>query len=670
MCGIVSIFAPDDGQPLRWDVLRAMTGLLAHRGPDDAGYAGVDLATGTVSAVRHEPGEGAPRAGLLMGHRRLSILDLSPAGHQPMASADGSLLLAYNGEIYNYLELREALQREGCVFRSGTDTEVLLQAWQRWGARALERCNGMWGFVLWDARTQSLFAARDRFGVKPLYYTVVDGVYVFASEIKALLAYPGANRGHDEDVVNVYLRKGRLDEGERTMFRGVAAVPAGGVMEVTRERCSIRRFWTLDVARAGRRVPDGELIGEFGALLRDAVRLRVRSDVPIGTMMSGGLDSTTITALIRAQQERAEAGAHAGLRAFHHTFSACWPGSSQDEEKEIDLVCAALQLRSHKLYPSAQQLADVLPEMSYHLDAPFHDPIAAVQYLLMRQARSHGVKVVLNGHGSDEALAGYHELFVPGLLAGHLRSGRLPALLREWQAFAGTGWAWQRVLGELARAVLPAGLVHARADATKARMRAPGGFFAVELAPDLLEPAAAPPGLTPLGGALWHAVFREILPRWLRMEDRMSMAWGVESRLPFLDYRLVELAFRLPDDLKLRDGYNKFVLRRAMQGVLPERLVQERAKRRFIAPFWAWGAREWRPLLEEMLMQDARISPYLDYARFRARLREYLAGNTATIHFRVLWRLLGTEMWMRSFSAHSARGASTQFPSRISSAAA
>jgi asparagine synthase (glutamine-hydrolysing) len=668
MCGIVSIFAPD-GQPLRWDVVQTMTDLLAHRGPDDGGYAGVNLHSGKIHGWRDAVPPG-PAPGLLMGHRRLSILDLSAAGHQPMASADGSLLLAYNGEIYNYLELREALQREGCVFRSGTDTEVLLQAWQRWGPRALERCNGMWAFVLWDARRRTLLAARDRFGVKPLYYAVVDGVHVFASEIKALLAYPGANRGHDEDVVNVYLRKGRLDEGERTMFRGVAAVPAGAVMEVTRQRSTTRRFWALDVAPAGSGAGDAQLIDEFRALLQDAVRLRVRSDVPIGTMMSGGLDSTAITALIRAQQERADGSASAGLRAFHHTFSACWPGSSQDEEKEIDLVCDALQLQSHKLYPSAMQLAEVLPEMSYHLDAPFHDPIAAVQYLLMRQARAHGVKVVLNGHGSDEALAGYHELFVPGLLAGQLRAGRLPAFLHARRAFADTGWTWQRVLGELAHAVLPAGLVQAQAHVAKARMRAAGGIFAVELAPDLLRPAPAPAGLTPLGSALWHACFREILPRWLRMEDRMSMAWGVESRLPFLDYRLVELAFRLPDDLKLRDGYNKFVLRRAMQGVLPDRLVQERAKRRFVAPFWAWGAREWRPLIEEMLMQDARISPYLDYARFRNRMREYLAGNTATIHSRVLWRLLGTEMWMRSFADHAGRGSPALPASRSSSAAA
>lgn len=268
-----------------------------------------------------------------------------------MVSDDGASVLAFNGEIYNFLELRNALRAAGITFRGTGDTEVLLKAYECWGADALNRLNGMWAFVLWDGRRRALIACRDRFGVKPLYYAKVDEVLIFSSEIKAILAYPGAFKAFNDRAVLDFLRDGLTDHAEETMFAGVRSLAPGTYMEITTERRVTSRFWTLPARQPDVDRADADLISDFASQLADSVRLRVRSDVPIGTMMSGGLDSTAITSLIRPQQQGGGGDERRfdGLAAFHHTFSACWPGSEADEEAEIDLMCSDLSLISHKL---------------------------------------------------------------------------------------------------------------------------------------------------------------------------------------------------------------------------------------------------------------------------------------------------------------------------------
>lgn len=656
MCGFITLLAVS-GQTIPGVVLRRMTARLEHRGPDDIGFACVDPLSGATRTWTRDFPSDITLSGVLFGHHRLSILDLTSAGHQPMVSDDLSCVICFNGEIYNFLELRDELCGHGVAFRGSGDTEVLLKAYERWGTDAFNRLNGMWSLVLWDGRRRALVASRDRFGVKPLYYAAVDGVWIFGSEIKGVLGYPGACRGFNQGRVLDFLRDGLTDHGEDTMFQGIRSLPPGSYMEVIDDRRVTKRFWTLSSAGGAATRVAGELIDEFEALLADSVRLRVRSDVPIGTMMSGGLDSTAITALIRGHQ-RVGTGASRefnGLAAFHHTFSVCWPGSESDEEAEIDLMCSELGLVSHRLYPTAETIAEVLPHVAYHLDEPFVDPIAAVQYLLMREARACDVKVVLNGHGSDEILAGYHRQFVPIFLADLLLTARPRKFLREQKAFRGSGWPWLGVFWHLLSRFMPdrAPISPLAPYRLLERLRGAGGVFADPQSasdPDRIGFNEVQPRLPPVSAALWFEFRTRNLPRWLRMEDRMSMAWSVESRLPFMDYRLVEFAFSLPDELKLRDGYNKYILREAMRGLLPGRIVENRVKRPFHAPYSEWLRGPWRSMIVDLLLGPCAVGGYLNHPRFRAKLQAFLDGNERALPPYLVWRVLNTELWLRAFS--------------------
>lgn len=646
MCGLVTLVL-GSGRTVAPRLLHSMTDALAHRGPDGFGYAAVEPDRGTVRQWTETSPEGEI-GGILFGHRRLSIIDLTRCGHQPMASDDQDLVLAYNGEIYNFVELRAELEQIGHHFRSRSDTEVLLKAYAEWGTAAFNRFNGMFALTLWDNRRKTLVAARDRFGIKPLYVAQVDGDWLFASEIKALLQFPGAHRGLNDEKVVAYLSQCLIDDDRETLFAGVQSVEPGTFVEVTRSGSRSRPFWSLPETRAQTdpRKPDREYIEEFRSLLTDSVRLRVRSDVPIGTMLSGGLDSTAITALIH---ERRQAGAQTsfeGLRDFHHTFSACWPGWVSDEEADVDLLCSRLGLEAHKLYPTAELLQAVLPQASYFLDQPFETPTALIKFLLMRAARDSGVKVVLNGHGADEILAGYPGFFVPPYLAQLLSDRRYATFLRQARAFASDAeWTRDQVLSWLPDSRL----------SRMARMFTTGAVRSrSDVYPPLFPGQAQAAGAELLGGgasmlsqALWLKLTRHILPMWLRAEDRMSMASSVESRLPFLDYRLVEFAFRLPDDLKLRDGYSKYILRQAMRGKVPESIVDNRVKRRFASPFPQWFRGAWRPMVEQLLVTEAPVlSRFLDWAALRTRVQGYLAGDDSALDPQQLWRLLSFRLWL------------------------
>lgn len=668
MCGFVTIMT-SPGQLVSSDVLQRMTAQLNHRGPDDVGYACAGLSGAPCRTWQDDlPGREA-LSGILFGHRRLSILDLTPAGHQPMLSDDRSCVLAYNGEVYNYLELRQQLEALGVSFRGRGDTEVLLHAYEQWGVATLRKLNGMWAFAIWDGRRQKLVVSRDRFGVKPLYYANVNGAWIFASEIKALLGFPGAYRGHDERKVSNFLTRCVAEDDSGTMFRGIRALPPATFIEfhpgAKADEAKAQRFWTLPsgVDPGGR--SEQSLIAQFSDLMEDSVRLRVRSDVPIGTMLSGGLDSTSITLLIHDQRRHQPAGGmleSTGLQDFHHTFTACWPGSKVNEEADVDLLCGQLGLTSHKLYPTHETLAAALPKVVYSLDEPFETPTAILQYLLMKEASAQGVKVVLNGHGSDETLGGYPGYFIPPFLAGLLLGGRPFEFAREARAFGACG-EWTRA--GVARAMLSAMTPSAILPATRAvshllpRARRQNTIFqhpkkSMDHDIHSTTSAANARGTPPLQRALWQTFSRTILPMWLRMEDRVSMACSIESRLPFMDYRLVEFAFGLPARLKLRDGYTKFILRRAFWDRLPERIVRNRVKQRFATPYTAWFRGAWRPMIEDLLLSgNARVAPYLHMPLFREKLRAYLNGQNKDLNEPTLWRILNTELWLRAFGPAS-----------------
>ena len=653
MCGIVTIVTPN-GKAISSQILEVMTSRLAHRGPDDFGYASVDPRSGKSESWTH----GATRrtlAGVSFGHRRLSILDLTSGGHQPMFSDDGSMVVAFNGEIYNYVELRRELEQQGIAFRTRSDTEVLLKAYEHWGDSAFNRFNGMWAFTLWDGRRKKLIACRDRFGVKPLYYQEVEGTWLFASEIKALVAFPGAFRGFSENNIRKFVDQNATDGDDSTMFRDIWALSPGTYLELAGESASRRRYWTLTIDGRSRGQSAKNLVEQYRELLEDSVRLRLRSDVPVATMLSGGMDSTSITAIIceqRSALDNAQPGQienETGLTGFHHTFTACWPGWPGDEEAQVTEFCKNLQLESHKVYLTSDAMSEAISKVTYHLDEPFANPTSIVQYLLMDQARKLGIKVVLNGHGSDEVLAGYSR-FVPPFLAQLLLSAHPVAFLQDYRSFGKTFQFTDRQIS--AQFITGLKRLARRAPARKSASATDAFHDDPRLVPHFQRADALnnADGLSLLGLDLWEVFASHTLPKWLRMEDRMSMACSIESRLPFLDYRLIELTFNLPDRLKLHDGVSKVVLREAMKHRLPASIVAQGRKKRFSSPYGQWLRQEWRPLVEDTLLGTCKLQSYIDMDSFQRRLRSFLGGDGKALEVETIWRAFNTELFLRNFS--------------------
>jgi asparagine synthase (glutamine-hydrolysing) len=659
VCGITGYY--DAGEPASEQRIRLMTDRVAHRGPDADGFALIDTRGSDVwTGDRAKP---RSPFDLALGHRRLSIIDLSDAGKQPMSSSDGSCWVVYNGEIYNYRELRAELAMLGHAFRSATDTEVLLAAYREWGSEFLRRCNGMWGFALWDSTKRELFCARDRFGVKPFYYAYGDDWFVFGSEIKSLLAHPRVARRPNDAIIYDYLSLKLADHTDETFFAGIHRLPAGSTL-VYRPGSApeIRRWWDLNVAFDMRAEPVAEAraIRRFAELFEDAVRLRLRADVPIGTCLSGGLDSSSIvtTANHLMFDELALPRELVGDR--QRTFSACFDDPRFDERQYIDRVVAQTGASSYRVFPSGEKLWDELPRVLAQMDEPFHSTSQYSQYNVFRLARESGVTVTLDGQGADELMAGY-----PGyhgvMLATLMRSGALLAAGREAYAtwrHSGRG----RSATELAlRAVY--GLVPHHVSTPIRTALAPyvgartpeGRSLAVidrELHARFAERriewiAQRSASMSDLGAKLYADVFKFSLPALLRYEDRNSMAFSIESRTPLLDYRLAEHIFSLPLSMIIRNGWTKWVFRKALDGRLPREVQWRKDKMGFVTPEAIW-MRQGKAHISEMLEHASASRGYLDVAQLRAQLEQPARGLFYTDVFR--WYIL--ELWMRqAFSA-------------------
>ncbi len=568
-----------------------MTRVIRHRGPDGEGFMFVapdggahrvisDESPAGVTGGREVPGG----CTLGFGHRRLSILDLSAAGHQPMADATGECWITYNGEIYNYRELREELARDGHAFHSGTDTEVILAAWRAWGEQCLARFNGMFAFVLFDRRTRQVFAARDRFGIKPLYlWHTPGGGLALVSEIKQCNVHPGWRARLNGQRAYDFLNWGVQDHTAETMFANVLQLRGGEYLLSTLEDLGVARpqRWyelqaapfTGDFAAAGRR---------FRELLDDSVRLRLRADVAVGSCLSGGLDSSSIVCTMRALLD-GQAG------SMQKTFSAYSDTARFDERSFIAEVVRATGAESHHVIPSSAALLEEIDALAWHQDEPFGSTSIFAQRCVFRLARENNVTVMLDGQGADEAMGGYHSFFGPRL-AGLLARGRWGSAWRESRAlreFYGTPYGQQ--LREAANFLL----VGRAADHVRAvirRSRHEPGFL------DLARLAAVPqmPGGTmlrfrdPVSSLCRAQLLSVTLPMLLHWEDRNSMAFGVEARLPFLDYRLVEFCLGLDEEYKLRDGWTKRVLREGMRGRLPEVVRLRRDKLGFATAEQVW----------------------------------------------------------------------------------
>lgn len=612
MCGICGFNWSDDR------LLARMMRVQAHRGPDDSG-------TYTDAAVS-------------LGHRRLSIIDLTAHGRQPMRNEDGSLRLVFNGEIYNYVELADELRRLGHTLASRTDTEVILHAYEQWGEACLQRLNGQFAFGLYDARRRRCFLARDRFGIKPLYYWRSGGRFAFASEIKALLEHPAVPRRPDDQIIYDYLAFNRANDGRRTFFEGVHALLPGEYAMVDLASGAVRRRRWYRIrpgpTRAGLDGP--ETVERFRALFLDAVRLRLtRADVEVGSCLSGGLDSSSIVCSL----DRLQAGRARG----HQTFSIVFPGTPLDESPYVREVVGRTGVRSHVTTTGAGSLLEQIDRLTTVQDEPFASATVFAQWEVMRLARRHGIKVLLDGQGGDELLGGY--LFLAGYrLLDQLVGGRPWAAMAETAGFLrlhglqldpfllAVGVCVPRWLRTpLSRRYLRVPLETEFAARHAARSRVPEDLYC------RMSFAEALAQRTTIG-----------LQQLLRAEDRNAMAFSIEARLPFLDHRLVEFLFTLDGHWKIRRGLTKYVLREAMRGILPEAVRHRMGKLGFPTPFAAW-LREpaVRRYVESVLGSASfRGRGYLDAERLQRLYARHLAGKDAS---QTLWKALNLELWFRRF---------------------
>ncbi len=586
MCGIAGFLGGAVGS------MQAPLDSLAHRGPDDSGW------------IAH-PSHPSPRPfHSVLLHRRLSILDLSAAGHQPMASVDGAHTIVFNGEIYNYRELREELENAGRVFRTQTDTEVLLNAYIHWGPACLRRLIGMFAFAVRDERRRCLFLARDFVGMKPLYYVRSVGGLAFASEVKALLDWLPLKRTVQPQRLYEYLRWDCTDHGGDTLWGEIRQVPAAHYLEVpleSPEQGEPVRYWNL---------PGGETLDisfdEAARRLREMflqnIRLHLRSDVPVGAALSGGIDSSAIVAAMRAVEPSAEI----------HAFSYVADEPALSEERWVDLVGKHARAIVHKIQPRPGELIDDLDRLIGTQDEPFGSTSMYAQYCVFRAARQSGIKVMLDGQGADELLAGYGR-YVPARLSTLCRTGRWIAAWRL--ARCSSRSAQSKIWLQTCRLLMPAA-----AQRMLERWMMPAWLNAAWFRERGVALDGARRGVD-LRNELRQTVSVTSLPQLLRYEDRNSMASSVESRLPFLTPDLAEFLLKLPDDYILGgDGLTKRVFRQAMRGIVPDAILDRRDKIGFATPELRWLT-TLTPWVEATLASErARSIGALDVPALHARL--------------------------------------------------
>ncbi len=614
MCGIVALVRTA-GTAVPTATLPAMTAAVAHRGPDGDGHAYLAL------AERQPLREVGPEAAwtVALGHRRLAILDLSAAGRQPMCFR--GLWISYNGEVYNFLELRRELEREGYEFRTRTDTEVILAAYHSWGTACFERLRGMWGLVLVDPERRRLILSRDRLGIKPLYLWRGDGLVAAVSEIKQLIALPGVRLRANRAAVAEYLATGYEEPGS-TFFARVEAVRPGTWRAVDVDTLEVgpeEMFWHPEGVAVAATRPQ-EAAAALRQVLERSVELHLRSDVPVGCALSGGLDSSSIAALVAARQD-------SGSNGFH-TFSAVFPGDPMNEQPFVDALVQRITATPHSVVPDPDHFLAALDRFVWIHDEPVGHAAQFAAYQVAELARQVGVPVTLNGQGGDEVLAGYWQSYFSFLRGRFTPSG------------------WPTLARALAGSLLPGGNPELVRQVPVMARRYAARRAASEKGRERLRQIVAMSDQE-------RRVFeiREMyLPRLLRWDDRNFMAFSVEGRYPFLDHELIEVALSIAPEALYHAGWVKYPLRLAMDDVLPREICWRRTKLGFETPQAAWLRGGLRPLVESFAAGDSPAWALLDRARVAGLVDAAMQpSTTAEDSGHELFRCLMVDRWMRCF---------------------
>ncbi|MFZ4400524.1 MAG: asparagine synthase (glutamine-hydrolyzing) [Bacteroidales bacterium] len=646
MCGICGVFNINS-HAINKNHLLKMGKLIHHRGPDDEGYL---LINTYENVIKHCHGEDTIielksklpfvlndfEANLGLGFRRLSIIDLSPAGHQPMADIQNKCWIVFNGEIYNYQEIKNELIALGYSFRSETDTEVILNAYLEWGKDCIKRFNGMFAIALWDIEKQTLFCARDRMGIKPFYYHFDGKQFAFASEIKQLvksnIVTPKVNYAN---VYN-YLLMSRLNVDRNTFFEGIIELPPAHIMEVSSTGIQIERYWDIDEHNNLNGLSDNAYAKEFEELFADVVRLRLRSDVPLGIALSGGLDSSSIACVAKRFVSNPI-----------KTFSVYYEDDKKFDEREF--INEVLKTGNfNPIYYTANQNVsfEELTKFFYHQDEPCMSASPFSAYKNNENIRKAGIIVALNGQGGDELLAGYHTYFKYYYL-DLVRNFKIFKLIREFNLYQKEFHLTNKqIINMFSKIGLRLILSDKFLKKFEYKEIANENFYTADLKKHQYPVMLKQKYKEELKNNLYQTLVNTSIPHLLHWEDRNSMAHSIESRVPFLDYRLVEWIFSIPTEQKIKGAETKYILRNAMKNILPEKVRTRMDKVGFATPTDLWTNK----LLKKEISEIFASPQFKQRGIFDAEKIEKAYRESPTdFKTNEIWRILSMEMWFRIF---------------------
>jgi asparagine synthase (glutamine-hydrolysing) len=622
MCGIAGIYNLNNRLVEKY-LLKKMTDIIKHRGPDDEGFY-----------LNENIG---------FGHRRLSIIDLSSAGHQPMSNDDETIWIVFNGEIYNYIELREELISDGYKFRTATDTEVIIRAYEKWGEECLKRFNGMFAFALWDNSNKRLFCARDRFGIKPFYYYFDGRLFVFASEIKSILLHPDVPKRPNEPIIYDFLALQLLDHTDNTCFDGIKQLSPSHYLTLSSDgNMKINNWYNISINDEFddfSEKKDKEYAEQFLYFFSNAIKLHLRSDVPIGSCLSGGLDSSSIVCMANRLIFNDGVVEKSAISERQKTFTACYDDKSIDESHYAEEVIQLSGAEKNYVFPDGDMLWQELETLTWHQDEPFLSTSIYAQWNVMRKAASRGIKVLLDGQGADELLGGYYSRYIPVWAKTLLKKGHPFKMMNEIKAFSDVIKVNPKIVvrSALADFIPKKGVKFLK---SLSRKRSP--LMSENLYQKYGDRFFFGPRYCNLDDYM-HLILGYGLLTLLRYEDRNSMAFSIEARVPFLDSEFAKFVCQLPLTQKIRNGWSKVVLRNTMKGIIPELVRLRRPKLGFETPQDTW-LRQNEDKIRNIFASNNFLSK--DFIS-----REWILSNLGLILSEKspdnIWKYINLEIWMK-----------------------
>lgn len=646
MCGICGIFNLNN-QPIDTTQLSKMATIIRHRGPDDEGFilantnskdTEIRVGNDTIESFkqRYDGITKASNANLGMGFRRLSIIDLTEAGHQPMTDLTGNNWIVFNGEIYNYIEIRNELKSLNYNFKSETDTEVILNAYNEWGINCVKRFNGMFSFAIYDSIKRKLYCARDRVGVKPFYYSFDGNTFVWASEIKQFIKSGIINPEINHSNLYNFLLMSRLNVDKNTFFKNIIELQPAHILEIGEDGIQISKYWDINPLNYSNSRTDADYAAEFRDLFTDAVKLRLRSDVPLGIALSGGLDSSSIACI-----------ASSLVPSSIKTFSVYYEDDKKFDEREYITEVLKMGKFDPVYFTSNKNISlDELKKFFYYQDEPCMGASPFSAYKNNENIRKSGIIVALNGQGGDELLAGYHTYFkyyyidlIRKLQIGKF-ANEFAAYQKEFKTDLKNTLSLMSKIG--LRLFLPDKFLkrfeHLELSNT--------GFYSSNLKKYQSDIDLPRVFKGDLDNNLYTTLMNTSIPHLLHWEDRNSMAHSIESRVPFLDYRLVELAFSMPISQKIRGAETKYILRNSMKGILPEKVRTRMDKVGFATPTDLWT----KSLLKDEILDVFSSKSFEERGLFNTKqIIEAFTNNPNTFKENEIWRVFSVEMWLREF---------------------